>query len=142
LFNAAGLRCRIENSKSPTAARFVTREQEHEIKAFGAWLSFSCSHDRWFCLGRSPIHPVASSTQVVTTPVGTVAPGPVQVPIITWEVISPTLYANGNSKITAKNGIFGKLGLNLSLTREDGLAKQVEAYLSGQIAVSFEGRSA
>jgi len=71
-------------------------------------------------------------TQVVTTPVGSIAPGPVQVPIITWGGDIATLYANGNSKITAKNGIFGKLGLNLSLAREDVFAKQVEAYLSGR----------
>src|SRR5439155_3777551 len=80
-------------------------------------------------------------TQVVTTPVGTVAPGPVQVPIITWGGDIATLYANGNSKTTAKNGIFGKLGLNISLTREDVFAKQVEAYLSGR-SPYLRGRSA
>src|SRR6267378_895180 len=58
-------------------------------------------------------------TQVVTTPVGTVASGTVQVPIITWGGDIATLYANGNSKTTAGNSIFGKLGLSMALTRED-----------------------
>jgi ABC-type nitrate/sulfonate/bicarbonate transport system substrate-binding protein/outer membrane protein OmpA-like peptidoglycan-associated protein len=68
----------------------------------------------------------------VTTPVGAVASGPVQVPIITWGGDIATLYANGNSRNTVKTSIFGKLGLNLTLAREDVFAKQVEAYLSGR----------
>ena len=71
-------------------------------------------------------------TQVVTTPVGAVAAGVVQVPIITWGGDIATIYANGTSKTTVKNSIFGKLGLNLTLTREDVFAKQVEAYLAGR----------
>jgi ABC-type nitrate/sulfonate/bicarbonate transport system substrate-binding protein/outer membrane protein OmpA-like peptidoglycan-associated protein len=71
-------------------------------------------------------------TQVVTTPVGTVASGTVQVPIITWGGDIATLYANGNTKTTAGSSIFGKLGLNLALTREDVFARQVDAYLSGR----------
>ena len=74
-------------------------------------------------------HPL---TQVVTTPVGAVASGPVQVPIITWGGDIATIYANGNARNTVKTGLFGKLGLNLALTREDVFAKQVEAYLSGR----------
>src|SRR5262249_52006375 len=71
-------------------------------------------------------------TQVVTTPVGVVRPGAVQVPISTWGGDIATLYANGNSKGTAKSSIFGTLGLNLTLVREDVFAKQVDAYLSGR----------
>lgn len=70
--------------------------------------------------------------QAVTTAVGAVAPGPVQVPIITWGGDIATVLANGNTKATAKTSIFGKLGLNLRLVREDVFAKQLEAYLSGR----------
>jgi ABC-type nitrate/sulfonate/bicarbonate transport system substrate-binding protein len=70
--------------------------------------------------------------QVVATPVGAVASGPVQVPIITWGGDIATLYANGNAKQTAKDSIFGKLGLNLRLAREDVFAKQLDAYLAGR----------
>ena len=73
--------------------------------------------------------PLADS---VKTAVGAVAAGPVQVPIITWGGDIATVFANGNSKATAKNSIFGKLGLNLRLAREDVFAKQLEAYLSGR----------
>ena len=71
-------------------------------------------------------------TQVVTAPVGPVAAGPVQVPIITWGGDIATIYANGNAKSTARTSLFGKLGLNLNLVREDVFAKQLEAYLSGK----------
>ena len=70
--------------------------------------------------------------QVVTTPVGAVAPGQIQVPIITWGGDIATLYANGNAKQTARSSIFGKLGLNLRLAREDVFAKQLDAYLAGR----------
>jgi ABC-type nitrate/sulfonate/bicarbonate transport system substrate-binding protein len=70
--------------------------------------------------------------QVVTTPVGAVAPGPVQLPIITWGGDIATVLANGNAKATARNSIFGKLGLDLRLVREDVFARQLEAYLAGR----------
>jgi ABC-type nitrate/sulfonate/bicarbonate transport system substrate-binding protein len=70
--------------------------------------------------------------QVVTTPVGAVAPGPVQVPIITWGGDIATILANGNTKLTQKSSIFGKLGLSLRLAREDVFAKQLDAYLAGR----------
>ena len=71
-------------------------------------------------------------TRVVDTPVGAVAAGPVQVPIITWGGDIATIYANGNAKATARTSLFGKLGLNLNLVREDVFAKQVSAYMSGK----------
>ena len=71
-------------------------------------------------------------TQVVTAPVGPVAAGPVQVPIITWGGDIATIYANGNAKSTVRTSVFGKLGLNLNLVREDVFAKQVTSYLSGR----------
>ena len=71
-------------------------------------------------------------TQVVTAPVGPVAAGPVQVPIITWGGDIATIYANGNAKSTVRTSVFGKLGLNLNLVREDVFAKQVGSYLSGR----------
>jgi ABC-type nitrate/sulfonate/bicarbonate transport system substrate-binding protein/outer membrane protein OmpA-like peptidoglycan-associated protein len=71
-------------------------------------------------------------TRVVDSSVGTVAAGPVQVPIITWGGDMATIYANGNAKVTAANSIFGKAGLKLNLVREDVFARQLGAYLSGR----------
>ena len=71
-------------------------------------------------------------TQVVGVPVGTVAAGPVQVPVITWGGDIATVHANGNAAITASGSLFGKRGLNLKLAREDVFSKQLEAYLSGR----------
>lgn len=73
--------------------------------------------------------PLAKS---VATPVGAVAAGPTQVPIITWGGDIATIYANGNQATTAPSSLFGKLGLNLKLVREDVFARQVEAYLAGR----------
>lgn len=70
-------------------------------------------------------------TQVVNTPVGSVAPGTINVPVITWGGDIATIHANGNAA-TTKPGAFSKLGLNYKLFREDVFAKQVEAYLSGR----------
>lgn len=71
-------------------------------------------------------------TEVVNTPVSAVQAGPVQVPIITWGGDIATIYGNGNAKTSEKSSIFGKLGLNLKLVREDVFAKQLEAYLAGR----------
>jgi ABC-type nitrate/sulfonate/bicarbonate transport system substrate-binding protein len=65
-------------------------------------------------------------------PVAAVAPGSVQVPIITWGGDIATILANGNAKTTEKNSVFGKLGLNLRLAREDVFERQLDAYLSGR----------
>jgi ABC-type nitrate/sulfonate/bicarbonate transport system substrate-binding protein len=73
--------------------------------------------------------PLAKS---VTTPVGPVAGGPTQVPIITWGGDIATIHGNGNAAATAPDSVFGKLGLNLRLVREDVFSKQLEAYLSGR----------
>ena len=71
-------------------------------------------------------------TEVVGATVGAVAPGPVQVPIITWGGDIATVYGNGNNKTTDKTSVFGKLGLDLRLVREDVFAKQLAAYLTGR----------
>jgi ABC-type nitrate/sulfonate/bicarbonate transport system substrate-binding protein len=68
----------------------------------------------------------------VRTPVAAVVPGPVQVPIITWGGDIATILANGNAKATEKNSVFGKLGLNLRLIREDVFSRQLDAYLAGR----------
>jgi ABC-type nitrate/sulfonate/bicarbonate transport system substrate-binding protein len=68
----------------------------------------------------------------VHTTVAAVVPGPVQVPIITWGGDIATILANGNAKATEKNSIFGKLGLNLRLVREDVFSRQLDAYLAGR----------
>lgn len=73
--------------------------------------------------------PLAKS---VTTPVGNVQPSPVQVPVITWGGDIATVHANGNAAVTTANSVFGKLGLQLRLVREDVFSKQLEAYLAGR----------
>lgn len=75
------------------------------------------------------IKPLAES---VNTPVGAVRPGAVQVPIITWGGDIATILGNGNAAATDRASVFGKLGLNLKLLREDVFARQLEAYLSGR----------
>ncbi|MBI3148576.1 MAG: ABC transporter substrate-binding protein [Betaproteobacteria bacterium] len=70
--------------------------------------------------------------EILTTPVGPVQSGPVQVPIITWGGDIATILGNGNAKATDRSSVFGKLGLNLQLLREDVFAKQLEAYLAGR----------
>jgi ABC-type nitrate/sulfonate/bicarbonate transport system substrate-binding protein/outer membrane protein OmpA-like peptidoglycan-associated protein len=74
----------------------------------------------------------APLTRSVTTPVGAVAPGPTQVPIITWGGDIATIFANGSSAATTPESIFGKQGLSLRLVREDVFSRQLEAYLSGK----------
>ena len=70
--------------------------------------------------------------KAVATPVGNVAAGPTEVPVITWGGDIATVHANGNAATTAPGSIFGKLGLQLRLVREDVFAKQLQAYLSGR----------
>lgn len=74
----------------------------------------------------------APLSKSVTTPVAAVAPGPTQVPLITWGGDIATVLANGNGATTTTGSTFGKLGLQLRLAREDVFAKQVEAYLGGR----------
>lgn len=85
-------------------------------------------------LGASAAQFVASPplTQVVSTPVGNVAPGPVQVPLITWGGDIATILANGNSATTLPASAFGRAGLNVKLVRQDVFAKQLEDYLAGR----------
>lgn len=73
--------------------------------------------------------PLAKS---VTTPVGPVAAGPVQVPVITWGGDIATILANGGTPATKAGSLFDKQGLKLRLVREDVFSKQLEAYLSGR----------
>jgi outer membrane protein OmpA-like peptidoglycan-associated protein len=68
----------------------------------------------------------------VTAPVGEVAGGTLQVPIITWGGDMATILANGSAPRTAKGSIFGAKGLDLSLVREDKFPEQVASYLSGK----------
>jgi ABC-type nitrate/sulfonate/bicarbonate transport system substrate-binding protein/outer membrane protein OmpA-like peptidoglycan-associated protein len=61
-----------------------------------------------------------------------VAPGPTQVPIITWGGDIATILANGNQARTTQGSIFAGRGLDLRLVREDVFSKQIEAYLGGK----------
>jgi ABC-type nitrate/sulfonate/bicarbonate transport system substrate-binding protein len=70
--------------------------------------------------------------KAVTSSVGPVAGGPTQVPIITWGGDIATIHGNGNAVATEPGSIFGKLGLNLRLVREDVFAKQLDSYLAGR----------
>lgn len=69
---------------------------------------------------------------VISTPVGKVKGGDVQVPMITWGADIRTIYANGNSRKTRSGSIFSKQGLKIRLQREDDFKKQLENYLSGK----------
>ncbi len=71
-------------------------------------------------------------SSVVKTPVKNVRGGQTVVPMITWGADIRTIYANGNSDVTTPKSLFGQLGLNLKLQREDVFSKQVENYLSGK----------
>ena len=51
---------------------------------------------------------------------------------ITWGGDIATVHANGNGVATAPGSIFGKLGLNLRLVREEAFLKQLDTYLSGK----------
>lgn len=64
--------------------------------------------------------------------IGTVPPGPVQVPIVTSGADMATIFANGNQARTARTSVFAQERLELNLVREDDFAKQVEAYLAGR----------
>ncbi|MEN8261505.1 MAG: ABC transporter substrate-binding protein [Pseudomonadota bacterium] len=68
----------------------------------------------------------------VKTPVGPVAEGRVTLPVITWGADIRTVYANGNQKQTAKDSIFGQLGLDFAIQRQDVFADQIKAYRSGK----------
>ncbi len=71
-------------------------------------------------------------SQVIKTPVGKVASGEIQVPVITWGADIRTIYANGDSRATRSGSIFDKQGLKIKLQREDDFTKQIENYLSGK----------
>jgi ABC-type nitrate/sulfonate/bicarbonate transport system substrate-binding protein/outer membrane protein OmpA-like peptidoglycan-associated protein len=69
---------------------------------------------------------------VVTTGVGNVRGGTVQVPLITWGADIATIHANGDTAATTSGSIFGQSGLKLKLVREDSFSRQVEAYVKGE----------
>ena len=73
--------------------------------------------------------PLAKS---ITTPVGPVPTGAVQVPVITWGGDIATVLANGSTPTTKPGSIFAKQGLQVKLVREDVFSKQLDAYLAGR----------
>lgn len=56
--------------------------------------------------------------------------GELRVPLISWGGDMATIFANGNTEVTAPSSIFHKKGLSLRLYREDRFVTQVEDYLS------------
>ncbi|MBI5248765.1 MAG: ABC transporter substrate-binding protein [Desulfomonile tiedjei] len=55
-----------------------------------------------------------------------------KVPIITWGGDVATILANGNSRTTSKNSVFGTSGLKFELVRMDDFKKQVEMFIRGE----------
>jgi ABC-type nitrate/sulfonate/bicarbonate transport system substrate-binding protein/outer membrane protein OmpA-like peptidoglycan-associated protein len=64
-------------------------------------------------------------TEVVTTRAGSVRPGTLQVPLITWGGDIATIY-------TVDSGLFNAEGLDVSLFVENSFSKQVEMCLEGK----------
>jgi ABC-type nitrate/sulfonate/bicarbonate transport system substrate-binding protein/outer membrane protein OmpA-like peptidoglycan-associated protein len=74
-----------------------------------------------------------SLSQAVKTPVqACTAASPIQLPIITWGGDIPTIFANGDNKLTQKGSLFDQQGLQFKLVREDVFTNQVSSYLSCQ----------
>jgi len=78
------------------------------------------------------VDPQPLAKTLAAVPIGAVAGGPTQVPIITWGGDIATIHGNGNQPRTAAGSVFAQEGLDLTLVREDVFAKQVEAYLAGR----------
>jgi len=57
--------------------------------------------------------------------------GPHDLPIITWGGDIATILANGEKKVTQKDSIFKRNGLQFRLKREDVFENQIKNYLSG-----------
>lgn len=73
---------------------------------------------------------VVPMSESISTKVADCGKRPVtQIPMITWGGDIATIYANGGQAQTSPDSVFGKLGLNLKLVREDVFSRQVEAYL-------------
>ena len=53
-----------------------------------------------------------------------------ELPLITWGADIVTIHANGGSKRTTGNSLFGKAGLKVELKREDVFVNQLKKYLS------------
>ncbi len=70
--------------------------------------------------------------KTISTSVGSVQDGPLVVPLITWAGDIQTIYANGNSRTTAKGSLFDQNGIQATLVREDNFSKQIEDYISGK----------
>lgn len=68
----------------------------------------------------------------ITTAVGPVRNNTLQIPLITWGADIQTIYANGNSRNTARGSLFDQNGIKATLVREDDFVQQVEDYLSGK----------
>jgi ABC-type nitrate/sulfonate/bicarbonate transport system substrate-binding protein len=94
---------------------------------FGMAMAFACA-----AAGAAQYVTPVALAKSVDTPVGAVATGPTQVPVITWGGDIATVVANGGVATTKPGSIFAKQGLQLKLVREDVFSKQLEAYLSGR----------
>lgn len=70
--------------------------------------------------------------QKVRASIGEVSGGTTLVPLITWGADIQTIYANGNSQMTAKGSLFDQAGLRVKLEREDNFQQQLENYKSGK----------
>jgi outer membrane protein OmpA-like peptidoglycan-associated protein len=64
--------------------------------------------------------------------VGKVVSGTTVVPMITWGGDIRTIFANGMTPTTKRDSIFGQMGLDLRLVREDVFSTQLANYRSGK----------
>lgn len=79
----------------------------------------------------SVVYAQTFSDQVGAVSVGTVKPGVVQVPYLTWGGDVATFHANGGLK-TASGSIYKTMGLDLQLVPGDDFQQQVRDYVSGK----------
>lgn len=69
---------------------------------------------------------------VVSTEVGEVKPGVIQLPVITWGGDIATLQANGGAVSTQPGSSFETQKLKFKLVRKDVFSEQVQDFISGQ----------
>jgi ABC-type nitrate/sulfonate/bicarbonate transport system substrate-binding protein len=78
----------------------------------------------------TPVKPFAKKITKSATG-GNIPTSPLLVPMITWGADGATIVANEGAT-TKTNSIFGKLGLKLTLKRQDDFVQQVKDYVAGK----------
>ncbi|MBI5077100.1 ABC transporter substrate-binding protein [Candidatus Falkowbacteria bacterium] len=78
------------------------------------------------------LNPIAGSAEALTPVAEVMEGGMMKLPAITWGGEYAMVYANGNSKTTTPDSIFGKMGLKFEIGLQDDFRKQLADYLSGR----------